>query len=148
MAANPAPSQPDPFAPDTPPQPVYFPMFMNAQNWAMDYEFDAMAEHAAGLTKADIAAFRAHLDKCWKPSDAVARAPNLKAVLRIALTPEGAMAAEPILVGASASAQGPALVDAARRALAACQPFGFLPADKYSEWKILELNFTPRGLGG
>jgi outer membrane biosynthesis protein TonB len=148
MAATAAPPQPDPFAPDAVPQPVYFPMLKNLEGWATDYAFDAMAERSAALTAADIAAFREHLDKCWKPPAALARAQNLKAVLRIALNPDGAMAAEPILVGASASSQGPALVDTARRALDACQPFRFLPADKYSEWKILELNFTPRGLGG
>jgi outer membrane biosynthesis protein TonB len=148
MAADAGAPPPDPFAPDATPQPVYFPMFKNLGSWAADYEFDAMAERSAGLAPADIAAFRAHLDKCWKPPAAMAGAQNLKAVVRIALTPEGAMAAEPILIGASASAQGPALVDTARRALTACQPFDFLPADKYSEWKILELNFTPKGLGG
>jgi outer membrane biosynthesis protein TonB len=148
MAAAAGTAQPDPFAPDAVPQPVYFPMLANLESPATDFAFDAMAEQPAALTPADIAAFRAHLDKCWKPPAAVAQAQNLKAVLRIALTPDGAMAAEPMLVGASASSQGPALVDTARRALSACQPFSFLPADKYSEWKVLELSFTPRGLRG
>ena len=152
MAANAAPSpqqqQPDPFAPDAVPKPLYFPTLQNLEQWAADYDFDALADSAAALTRADIAAFREHLEKCWKPPAALAQSPKLQAVLRIALKPDGAMAAEPILVKASASAQGPALVDTATRALRQCQPFGFLPADKYSEWKILELSFTPRGLGG
>ena len=151
MAANTAPSpqqqQPDPFAPDAVPKPLYFPTLQNLEQWAADYDFDALADSAAALSRADIAAFREHLEKCWKPPAALALAPKLQAVLRIALNPDGAMAAEPILVKASASAQGPALVETATRALRQCQPFGFLPADKYSEWKILELSFTPRGLG-
>jgi outer membrane biosynthesis protein TonB len=148
MAAMAPPPQPDPFAPDATPQPLYFPVLKNVEQWAMDYEFDAVADQAAALTRADIAAFREHLEKCWKPPASLAQAQRLQAVLRISLTPDGAMAAEPILVKASASAQGPALVDTARRALTACQPFRFLPADKHSEWKVLDLSFTPQGLGG
>jgi hypothetical protein len=34
------------------------------------------------------------------------------------------------------------------RALKECQPFGFLPADKYREWKVLDLSFTPRDMAG
>jgi hypothetical protein len=34
------------------------------------------------------------------------------------------------------------------RALKECQPYGFLPADKYGEWKILDLSFTPRDMAG
>jgi hypothetical protein len=32
------------------------------------------------------------------------------------------------------------------RALRRCQPFGFLPAAKYKEWKRLDLSFSPTGL--
>jgi outer membrane biosynthesis protein TonB len=149
MAANTAPVQPpDPFAPDAVPKPLYFPMLQSQTNWGSDFEFDALADTAAALTGAEIAALRAHLEKCWKPPAALNGASKLQAVLRIALDRKGAMTAEPLLVKASASAHGPALVDTARRALSQCQPFDFLPAEKYSEWKILELSFTPHGLGG
>jgi len=32
------------------------------------------------------------------------------------------------------------------RALRQCQPYGFLPAAKYKEWKVLDLSFSPTGL--
>jgi hypothetical protein len=31
------------------------------------------------------------------------------------------------------------------RALRQCQPYGFLPAAKYDEWKVLDLAFSPSG---
>jgi hypothetical protein len=30
------------------------------------------------------------------------------------------------------------------RALEACQPYLMLPADRYGEWKVLDLSFTPQ----
>jgi len=33
------------------------------------------------------------------------------------------------------------------RALQACQPYAMLPADRYGEWKVLDLSFTPRDFG-
>jgi hypothetical protein len=147
LAPQPAPP-PDPFAPDATPKPLYLPMLTpSGDRFAVDY-FDAPADMAARLSREDIAAFQAHLQKCWNPPATVAGAQNLTAVVRIALGRDGAMLAEPILVKASASAQGPALVKSATQALAQCQPFGFLPADKYEEWKVLELSFSPRGLTG
>jgi hypothetical protein len=110
--------------------------------------FDAPADAAAKLSREEIAALRAHLQRCWNPPAAVAEAQKLKVVLRIALAPNGALTEAPSLVEASASAQGPALVAAAMSALRKCQPYSFLPAAKYEEWKLLDLSFSPRGLLG
>ena len=60
------------------------------------------------------------------------------------MTPDGKLAAEPILIEASASAKGPALMQSAIAALEACQPYAMLPADRYGEWKVLDLSFTPQ----
>jgi hypothetical protein len=57
---------------------------------------------------------------------------------------EGRLAAEPILIEASASMKGPLLMQSAVHALSACQPYGMLPMDRYGEWKVLDLSFTPR----
>jgi hypothetical protein len=69
-------------------------------------------------------------------------------VVRVTMNRGGALTAEPILVEASASPYGPALVESAKRALSQCQPYGFLPADKFEEWRTLDLRFTARGLAG
>jgi hypothetical protein len=64
--------------------------------------------------------------------------------LRVLMTPQGKLAAEPVLIEASASAKGPLLMQSAISALQACQPYAMLPVDRYGEWKVLDLSFTPR----
>ena len=68
--------------------------------------------------------------------------------LRASFLPDGTLATAPLLIEASASAKGPLLMQAAINALGACQPYAVLPTDKYSEWKVLDLSFTPRDFRG
>ena len=64
------------------------------------------------------------------------------------MTPNGRLAMKPILIEASASAKGPALMQSAISALEVCQPYQMLPADRYGEWKVLDLTFTPQDFVG
>jgi len=105
-----------------------------------------VAERGANLERSEIAAFKAHLQECWKPPASLAAARNLVVVLRISLQPNGALTGEPTLLAASASEAGPTLIQTATRALQQCQPYAFLPADKYKEWRVLDLSFSPAGL--
>ena len=50
----------------------------------------------------------------------------------------------PALIEGTASLKGVELMRGAVAALAACQPYAMLPADRYGEWKALDLSFTPR----
>ena len=68
--------------------------------------------------------------------------------LRAVMTPDGTLAAVPILVEASASAKGPILMQGAISALQACQPYAMLPKDRYREWKVIDLIFTPQNFAG
>ena len=43
-----------------------------------------------------------------------------------------------------AATSHPLASQAAIDALKACQPYTMLPADRYGEWKVLDLDFTPR----
>ncbi len=104
------------------------------------------SETPANLSQQDIAAFKAQLQKCWKPPPDLADDGQLLAVLRVSLKPNGTLAQEPTMLAASASSSGPALLQTAMRALRQCQPYGFLPSAKYSEWKVLDLSFSPTGL--
>jgi hypothetical protein len=109
------------------------------------FEFDTDAERGAKLTADAMTALQARLQQCWHPPASLASASKLRMTLRIALAPDGTLAREPLLIRASASAQGPRLVETATRALQECQPLG-LPPDKYDEWKVLDLSFSPKGL--
>jgi hypothetical protein len=110
--------------------------------------FDAPADKAANLSAADIAAFKAHLRKCWSLPSGLSAAEKLRIVVRLSLKPDGELRAQPILLEASASPNGPALVQSVLTALSQCQPYNFLPADKYAEWKILDVSLSPRDTGG
>ena len=110
--------------------------------------FDAPASKPADVASNLVAEFRRHLKTCSKLPAAVAPSDKIKIKLRVFMTPEGKLAEEPVLIEASASAKGPALMQSAIGALEACQPYAMLPADRYGEWKVLDLSFTPQDFGG
>ena len=130
--------------------PANIPMLMdlpNQQGGAVDKGFDFEATVTANISGADRAAFKAHLRKCWKLPDGLSPGQNTRVVLRVYLKRDGALASEPVLIEASASRDGPAVLQAAKSALAACQPYA-LPAESYREWRILDLTFTPKDMAG
>jgi hypothetical protein len=104
------------------------------------------SEGVANLSQEEIATLKGRLKECWHPPAGLADATNVMVMLRVSLAPNGALREEPSMIAASASEAGPVLMQTAKRALQQCQPFGFLPAAKYNEWKILDLNFAPTGL--
>jgi hypothetical protein len=111
-------------------------------------DFDAPASRTADIASSLITEFRRHLKTCSKLPDSIAPSDKVKVTLRVLMTPEGRLAAEPILIEASASMRGPALMQGAITALRACQPYAMLPADRYGEWKVLDLSFTPQDFSG
>ena len=129
--------------------PANIPMLMELPNAAglPEKGFDFEATITANISGDDRAAFNAHLRKCWKLPDGLSPAANTRVVLRVYLKRDGALASEPVLIEASASRDGPAVLLAAKAALAACQPYA-LPAENYREWRILDLTFTPKDMAG
>jgi hypothetical protein len=111
-------------------------------------DFDAPASKTTDIASSLIAEFRRHLKTCSKLPDSIVPSDKVKVTLRVLMTPEGKLAAEPILIEASASTKGPALMQGAITALQACQPYAMLPADRYGEWKVLDLSFTPQDFSG
>lgn len=99
---------------------------------------------AAKIPQDAVAKFRAHLRTCAKLPENVSPGDDVRVVLRIGLLKTGNLATPPALIEASASAKGPLLMQAAIQALKACQPYDMLPADKYQEWQVLDLPFTPQ----
>jgi hypothetical protein len=106
--------------------------------------FDAAATKAADVASSVVADFRRHLRTCSKLPASLTAADDVKVKLRVMMTTQGKLAAEPILIEATASAKGPLLMQSAISALQACQPYGMLPVDRYGEWKVLDLSFTPQ----
>jgi len=127
--------------------PANIPALLNLPT-APDKGFDSQAMTVANLSDDERAALKAQIRKCWKLPATISAAQSMRVVLRVHLRRDGGLASEPLLIEASASRDGPLLLQTAVRALKECQPFGFLPADKYREWRILDLGFSPRDMAG
>jgi outer membrane biosynthesis protein TonB len=110
------------------------------------------SEDKANLTSEQIAAFKAQVSKCWVAPAGTPGTPETNVLMRVALNPNGSLGAVPALIeGPTDVDYGFLLRDNAKLALQKCQPYRGLPADKYRDWKILELRFTatgPAGLSG
>lgn len=111
-------------------------------------DFDAKATAKANISREDAAALRAHLKTCSLLPRSVSPTDNVSVVLRVAFRRDGTLAAEPVLIEASASEKGPALMKGAMDALAKCQPYVMLPADRYDQWRMLDLSFSPKDFRG
>jgi hypothetical protein len=159
-AATPAPPLPQAPAPAAPPQqdilsifdPANIPKLMDMAPAppiaaAASPGFDALADTSADLSREEVAAFKVHLKKCLKLPAGVSAARDMRVVMRVFLRPDGALAAEPMLVAAPAAQEGPVMVQAATQALKACQPYA-LPAEKYNDWKTLDIPVSPRDMTG
>jgi hypothetical protein len=109
--------------------------------------FDAPAYQSAKIERNSVDALRARLKSCTSLPAGVAADEKISLVVRVNLKPDGTLAHPPALIEASASPKGPLLLQSVLGGLAKCQPYDMLPADKYREWKSLDMRFTPSDLG-
>lgn len=143
------PQQPQPEVPTASPDITSkFGMMFTLPDAGAAGDFDAKATAAANIKVEDAAALRAHLKTCSILPKSVAPSDNVRIVLRVAFQRDGTLAAEPLLIEASASAKGPALMRSAMDALAKCQPYAMLSADRYDQWRMLDLSFSPKDFKG
>ena len=105
---------------------------------------DATASTAADLVFEPGQPVPTASEDVFKLPAALAPSDNVIGQAALLMTPDGRLAAEPTLIEASASTKG-AGSDAERDQRAqACQPYAMLPKDRYGEWKVLDLTFTPQ----
>jgi hypothetical protein len=109
--------------------------------------FDAPAYESAKVERSSVDALRAHLKTCTSLPAGVAPDEKISLVIRVNLKADGTLAGQPALIQASASPKGPLILQNLLGGLAKCQPYNMLPADKYQEWKSLDMRFTPGDLG-
>jgi hypothetical protein len=127
--------------------PINIPALLDLPN-APSKEFDSEATTLANLSADERASFKAHLRKCWKLQNAAALSQTTRVVLRVYLRRDATLAVNPVLIEARSPRDAKVLMDTAMRAIKDCQPFAFLPPEKYGEWKVLDLSFTPRDMLG
>ncbi|MBV9971597.1 MAG: hypothetical protein JO228_16565, partial [Xanthobacteraceae bacterium] len=109
--------------------------------------FDAPATETAKIERSSVEAFRERVKSCARLPAGVSPSDRVSLVVRIDLQRDGTLAGEPTLIEASASPKGPAVLQSLFAGLAKCQPFNMLPAEKYQEWRTLDIRFTPQDLG-
>jgi hypothetical protein len=102
---------------------------------------DAAAKADVGTEM--VAAFRNRIKQCSQLPSSLSPADDLMIKLRILMTRDGRLAAEPMVKEGTASLKAVDLKNSAVAALSACQPYTMLPPEKYGEWKIIDLTFTP-----
>jgi hypothetical protein len=110
---------------------------------------DKKSDGGDAAAKADdtadmVTAFRARIKLCSKLPPSLSPSDDLMIKLRILMTRDGRLAAEPMVKEGTASLKAVDLRDSAVAALSACQPYTMLPPEKYNEWKIIDVTFTPR----
>jgi hypothetical protein len=146
---QPPPEPPPPAEPHEPNAADVFALPLTMPDGSLGGGFDAPAIDKANVANDDIAAFHNHLKTCATLPAGVNTTDDVKAVLRIFLKPDGTLAAPPQPIRIEGvSRGGGALYQSAVAALRKCQPYNMLPPDKYNEWKVFELSFTPQNFGG
>jgi hypothetical protein len=103
---------------------------------------DAAAKAEVGTDM--VSAFRGRIKECSKLPPSLSPSDDLMIKLRVLMTRDGRLAAQPMVKEGTASLKAVDLRDGAIAALAACQPYTMLPPEKYNEWKVIDLTFTPR----
>jgi hypothetical protein len=103
---------------------------------------ERMAKFTEGVKE-----FKEQVRRCFKLPSGLAAGQQLQMVIRISLAPSGALVRDPEMVAAKMSPLGPALRDSAVAAVRQCAPYK-LPADKYQNWKVLDIDFSPDQMMG
>jgi colicin import membrane protein len=95
------------------------------------------------LSLSEIDAFRRHLRNCWNPP--AGAPPNKRVVvpITIRLKMDRTLAAQPEVEMRASDPYSLAMIESARRAIIACQPYTMFSLPKYEIWKELSIDFDP-----
>jgi hypothetical protein len=91
--------------------------------------------------------FKAQVKKCLTLPPGIAPNQRMKMVIRVELTRQGALAQDPAVMDAVNPTVGFPLMQSVMRALRQCAPYS-LPPDKYKEWRVLDIDFSPDQMTG
>lgn len=103
------------------------------------------------LTRGEKDAMRLAVAKCWNLGSSSTEALRTTVLVGFSLSPEGRVIGSSLRLLSSSSDSDAATkiaFEAARRAILRCGASGYdLPADKYAQWKDIEITFNPGGVG-
>lgn len=96
------------------------------------------------MTSEYLQQLRDHLGRCWDVPASIRGRSELTITTQFQLNRDGSLAGEPIVLNRSSN---PLFMEASRSVVAAirkCQPFAFLPAPAYEEWRQVIVDFDPQ----
>ena len=94
------------------------------------------------------APFRERVSACSARPEGIDARDNVSIKLRVPLNSDGTLTSPPQLLEPAASWKQQALMQSITDALQRCQPYTMLPAEKYKQWKTLDLLIFPLNLLG
>jgi len=149
MSGSP-PAPPEPHLGEAADQPVASEMFARLAllGGRLGGGFDAPAIDAPNAAHDFTVAFRERVSSCSALPAGINFGDKIGISLRVSFNPDGTLASPPQLNGAIASQKEQALMQSAIKALQKCQPYTMLPAEKYKDWKTLDLIFSPMNFPG
>lgn len=114
-------------------------------------EVAAASNFDSRLTLSEVDAFKVQMRRCWSVPAGAANAEDLVVQIKVYLNPDGSLAQPPKLINQARLLAGDVYfrtaAESAMRAIRRCAPFK-MPAEKYSGWQELDLNFDPREMLG
>ncbi len=100
---------------------------------------------AARLTRSERDALASAMRKCWNPPYSALLEEGLTVRLLVQLNRDGSVAGTPRILSQINSTVEQAMARAAQRAVLRCSPYK-LSAQKYEDWKQVDVTFDPRDL--
>lgn len=100
------------------------------------------------MTASEIDAIRQKVQQCWNVGDLAggADADKLFAKISFSLNQDGSIAGRPTIEETSGGTLSRLFAERAIQAVQKCAPYDFLPQDKFSTWRDVELNFNLSGM--
>ncbi|BAM89169.1 conserved hypothetical protein [Bradyrhizobium oligotrophicum S58] len=89
-------------------------------------------------------ALRQRVRSCARLPASLSLSDKVLVKLRFGMTRDGRLATEPEVREVIAASKAGPLKESAVEALNACQPYSMLPPERYREWQVIEMSFTPQ----
>jgi outer membrane biosynthesis protein TonB len=106
-------------------------------------EFDSMTGSDERLAADLVDALRRRIESCWTLPAGARDAGELQIKLQFTLNPDGMLSNYPLVLNASAHPAFDAAARSAQSAVKMCEPYNFLPIEKYDLWRDIILTFDP-----
>jgi outer membrane biosynthesis protein TonB len=106
-------------------------------------EFDSMTGSDERLAADLVDALRRRIESCWTLPAGARDAGELQIKLQFTLNADGTLSDYPLVMNASAHPAFEAAARSAQSAVKTCEPYNFLPIEKYDLWREIILTFDP-----